>query len=122
MDGIGNRLTWTVRHKGVTLAWGVDPTRLRFRIGLLRETAGPQPDGLMNYLHRFADTLARGFEAPTTGALPGIAGDLLLAIAVSRHPDWFENGAAPTLTFTIDPDVPLAVAALAPASVAIERA
>src|SRR5918911_5770 len=116
MDGPADRLTWTVQHKGVTLSWSIEPARLRFRIALLRETTGPQPDGLMNYIHRFADTLERGFEAPANNILPGIAGDLLLAVAVSRHPAWFENGAAPTLKFIIHPDVPLATAALAPAS------
>jgi hypothetical protein len=123
MDGLGSRLTWTVRHQGTTLSWGIDPTRLRFRIGLLRETAGPQADGLLNHIHRFAHHLADGFAAAAGGSvLPGPAGDLLLAVAVGRHPHWFEDGAAPTLHFAIDPDTPLAVAPLAPGSIAIERA
>jgi hypothetical protein len=121
MDGLGGSLIWTVAHKGVTLAWAVDPARLRVRIALLRETAGPQADGLLNYIHRFAETLARGFEAPADGVLPGPARDLLLAVAVGRHPGWFEDGASPTLRFAVDPDMPLAVAALTPSSIAIER-
>ena len=121
MVGPADRLTWTVQHKGVTLSWSIEPARLRFRVALLRETTGPQADGLMNYVHRFAGALAEGFESPQGNILNGIAGDLLLAVAVQRHPAWFETGPTPSLRFSIDPDAPLAVAALAPSSIAIER-
>jgi hypothetical protein len=121
MDGPGNHLTWSVEHKGTTLVWSIDPARIRFRIALLRETAGPHADGLMNYVHRFAGALAEGFKSPQGNILNGIAGDLLLAVAVQRHPAWFETGPTPSLRFSIDPDAPLAVAALAPSSIAIER-
>jgi hypothetical protein len=84
----------------------------------------PQPDGLSNFIYRFADTLAAPFETTEDGVLTGLARDLLLAIAVQRHPKWFDGGAeggTPALRFSIDPSVSLYTAALQPGSIAIDR-
>src|SRR5689334_17150352 len=105
-------IVWSVEYKGVTLRWPIEPARIRHQVTLVRETTGPQPDGLSNFIYRFADALAAPFETNEggDGVLTGIARDLLLAITVQRYPKWFEDGGAegggvPALRFSIDPGV-----------------
>jgi hypothetical protein len=123
-DASSQPVVWSVEYKGVTLRWSIEPARIRHQVTLVRETTGPQPDGLSNFIYRFADTLAAPFETTEDGVLTGLARDLLLAIAVQRHPKWFDGGAeggTPALRFSIDPSVSLYTAALQPGSIAIDR-
>jgi hypothetical protein len=123
-DASSQPVVWSVEYKGVTLRWSIEPARVRHQVTLVRETTGPQPDGLSNFIYRFADALAAPFQTTEDGVLTGIARDLLLAVAVQRHPKWFEGGAeggVPALRFSIDPGVSLYTAALQPGSIAIDR-
>jgi hypothetical protein len=124
-DASSQPIVWSVEYKGVTLRWSIEPARIRHQVTLVRETTGPQADGLSNFIYRFADTLAAPFDTTEDGVLTGIARDLLLAVAVQRHPKWFDGGAAeggaPALRFSIDPGVSLYTAALQPGSIAIDR-
>jgi len=124
-DASSQPVVWSVEYKGVTLRWSIEPARIRHQVTLVRETTGPQPDGLSNFIYRFADTLAAPFETTEDGVLTGIARDLLLAVAVQRHSKWFDSviaeGGVPALRFSIDPGVSLYTAALQPGSIAIDR-
>jgi hypothetical protein len=118
-----DRVTWSVERGGTVLHWPVEFARLPHQIELVRETAGPHPDGIDNFLHRFANVLATGFErAAENGSLTGMARDVLLAVALRKHPSWFAPGIpVPTLQFSIDPGIPLEIVALQPGSIAIQR-